>query len=231
MIAESAARLCEAQYCFVYRFEGQLLDFVAHHGLTAEVLEINRRAYPAPPSRRSVAARAVLERSVVQIADVNADRDYALGTMAAVGGYRSAAAVPILRDGLAIGSIAVTRAQAGLLPEQQVALLQTFADQAVIAVENVRLFKELEARTGELTQSVEKLTALGGVSRAVSSTLDVETVLDTIVSRASQLAGAAGCSIFEYDENAEQFELRATYNYDAAFVEALRAVPLRKGEG
>jgi GAF domain-containing protein len=230
-IAESAARLCDAQYCFVYRFEGQLLHFVAHHGLTAEVLEINRRAYPAPPSRRSVAARAVLERSVVQIPDVNADPDYALGAMAEAGGYRSAAAVPILRDGLAIGSIAVTRAQAGLLPERQIELLKTFADQAVIAVENARLFKELQARTGELTQSVEQLTALGEVSRAVSSTLDVETVLDTIVSRASQLAGAAGCSIYEYDEAAEQFELRATHNDDTAFVEALRAVPLRKGEG
>src|SRR5207302_11505972 len=107
----------------------------------------------------------------------------------------------------------------------------TFADQAVIAVENVRLFKELQARTGELTQSVEQLTALGEVSRAVSSTLDVETVLNTIVSRASQMAGAAGCSIYEYDEAAEQFGLRATHNYDAAFVEALRAAPLRKGEG
>jgi len=231
MIAESAARLCDAQYCFVYRFEGQLLHFVAHHGLTAEVLEINRRAYPAPPSRMSVAARAVLERSVVQIPDVNADPDYALGAMAAAGGYRSAAAVPILRDGLAIGSIAVTRAQAGLLPERQIELLKTFADQAVIAVENVRLFKELQARTAELTQSVEKLTALGEVSRAVSSTLDVETVLDTIVSRASQLAGAAGCSIYEYDAATQQFELRATHNDDTEFVEALRAVPLRKGEG
>src|SRR5207247_4563904 len=86
MIAESAARLCEAQYCFVYRFEGQLLHFVAHHGLTAEVLEINRRAYPAPPSRRSLAARAVLERSVVEVADINADPDYALGNRAAAGG-------------------------------------------------------------------------------------------------------------------------------------------------
>jgi signal transduction histidine kinase len=95
----------------------------------------------------------------------------------------------------------------------------------------VRLFKELQARTGELTQSVEKLTALGEVSRAVSSTLDVETVLNTIVSRASQLAGAAGCSIYEYDEAAEQFELRATHNDDTEFVAALRAVPLRKGEG
>src|SRR5207253_11056029 len=99
------------------------------------------------------------------------------------------------------------------------------------AVETVGLFKELQARTGELTQSVERLTALGEVSRAVSSTLDVETVLDTIVSRASQLAGAAGCSIYEYDEAAERFELRAMHNYDAEFVDALLAVPLRKGEG
>jgi signal transduction histidine kinase len=110
-------------------------------------------------------------------------------------------------------------------------LLKTFADQAVIAIENVRPFKELQARTGELTQSVEQLTALGEVSRAVSSTLDVETVLDTIVLRASQLAGAAGCSIYEYDEGAKQFELRATHNDDTEFVEALRAARLRKGEG
>src|SRR5262249_14281850 len=85
MIAESALRLCEAQFCFVYRFDGQLLHFVAHHGLTPDVLEMNRRAFPAPPSRRTAAARAVLERSVVQIPDVNADPDFALGAMAAVG--------------------------------------------------------------------------------------------------------------------------------------------------
>ncbi|HXB04330.1 MAG TPA: ATP-binding protein, partial [Candidatus Angelobacter sp.] len=107
----------------------------------------------------------------------------------------------------------------------------TFADQAVIAIENARLLAELQARTGELTQSVEQLTALGEVSRALSSTLDVETVLNTIVARASQLADAAGCSIYEYDGGGERFELRATHNYDTEFVEALRAVPLRKGEG
>src|SRR6266699_263611 len=169
MIAESAARLCDAQYCFVYRFEGQLLHFVAHHGLTAEVLEINRRAYPAPPSRRSVASRAVLERSVVQIPDVEADPDYALGVMAAAGGYRSAAAVPILRDGVAVGSIAVTRVQTGLLPERQIELLKTFADQAVIAIENVRLFTELGARNRDLTESLEQQTATSEILRAISS--------------------------------------------------------------
>src|SRR5438552_17632910 len=137
----------------------------------------------------------------------------------------------MLREGAPIGVIEVARAAPGPFSDNEIELLPTFADQAVIAVENVRLFKELEARTGELTQSVEQLTALGEVSRAVSLTLDVETVLDTIVSRASQLAGGAGCSIFEYDAAAQQFELRAVHNDDTAFIEALRAVPLRKGEG
>jgi two-component system, NtrC family, sensor kinase len=148
MIAESAARLCEGQFCFVYRFDGQLLHFVAHHSVTPEVLEINRRAYPKPPSRGSVAARAILEQSVVQIPDVNADPDYTLGALAAVCGYRSVIGIPILRDGLPIGAIAIARAQTGLFPKRQVELLKTFADQAVIAIENVRSLKPSDsART------------------------------------------------------------------------------------
>src|SRR5262249_40696069 len=222
MIAESAARLCEAQYCFVYRFDGQLLHFVAHHGLTAEVLEINRRAYPAPPGRRSVAARAVLERSVVQIPDVNADPDYALGDMAAAGGYRSGIAVPIMRDGLPIGSIALTRAQAGLWPDRQIELLKTFADQAVIAIENVRLFDEVQARTRELSQSVEELRALGDVTQAVNSTLDVETVLTTIVAKAVELSGTEAGTIYTFEESRQEFQLRATHGMDEAMIAAIR---------
>jgi hypothetical protein len=119
MIAESAQRLCHAQYCFVYRFDGELLHFVAHYGLTPEVLEMNRRAYPVAPGRKSAAARAVLERKVVQIPDVKADAEFVLGPMAKVGGFGSVVGVPILQDGVPVGSIAVTRIQTGLMPEQQ----------------------------------------------------------------------------------------------------------------
>jgi len=169
MIAESARRLCDGQFCFVYRFDGQLLHFVAHHSLTPEVLEMNRRAYPTPPSRRSAAARAILERGFVQVPDINADPDYVLGAMAVVGEYRSVVAVPIIRDDLAIGSIAVARAQAGLLPDPQVELLKTFADQAAIAIENVRLFEAEQQRARELSESLQQQTATAEVLRIISS--------------------------------------------------------------
>jgi signal transduction histidine kinase len=146
-------------------------------------------------------------------------------------GYRSFLAVPMLRGEAVIGVIRVSRAEPTAFSDSQVALLRTFADQAVIAVENVRLFQELQTRNAELARSVGELSALGEVGRAVSSTLDLDTVLRTVVAHAAQLAGADGCSIYEYDEGAEQFHLRATHNLNAAFVETIRAVPLRKGEG
>ena len=192
MIAESAARLCEAQFCFVYRFDGQLLHFVAHRSLPAEVLEFIRREFPAPPSRRSVPARAILERSFVQIPDVNADPDYALGGMAAVGGYRSAAGVPILRDGLPIGAIVVTRYQAGLLPDRQIELLKTFADQAGIAIENVRLFEAEQQRTRELSEALEQQTATSEVLSVISSSAgELQPVFETMLAKAVELCEAS----------------------------------------
>jgi len=214
MIAESAARLCEAQYCLVYRFEGQLLHFAAHHGLTAEVLEINRSAYPAPPGRTSVAARAVLERRVVQVPDVKADPDYSLDAMSAAGGYRSAAAVPILRDGLPIGSIAVTRARTGLLPDRQIALLETFADQAVIAIENVRLFNETKGAR-------EQQTATADILRVISiSPSDVGPVFETIVASAGRLCGAESAVVYRFEDGAAHFA--AHYNLGPEAIEAYR---------
>jgi signal transduction histidine kinase len=223
--------LCIGLLGALFRFDGEQIHHVAQHNNTPEALEAAHRVYPAPLSRALLPARAILERAVVHIPDVAFDPEFQHQALSRAVGFRSGLYVPMLREGAPIGVIVVNRAEAGPFSEGEIELLKTFADQAVIAVENVRLFTELQARTGELTQSVEKLTALGEVSRALSSTLDVETVLDTIVSRASQLAGGAGCSIYEYDEDAERFELRAMHNYAPEFVEALRAVPLRKGEG
>jgi signal transduction histidine kinase len=253
MIAESAWRLCEAQYCFVYQFDGQLLHFVAHHGLTPEVLKMNRSAYPTPPGRKSAAARAVLERRVVQIPDVKEDSDFALGPMASVGGFGSVVGVPILRDGVPVGSIAVTRVQTGLMPERQIGLLKIFADQAVIAIENTRLFEEVQARTHELQQSleyqtatgevlnvisrsrelarsVEELRALGDVSQAVNSTLELETVLSTIVAKAVQLSTTDAGTIYVFEEASQEFQLRASYGMDQSLVDAVKGHHLRLGD-
>jgi signal transduction histidine kinase/putative methionine-R-sulfoxide reductase with GAF domain len=230
-IVRNAVRLCDGLFSALLQFDGELIHTVAHHNYTPEALEVLHRLFPTRPTRDLWTGRAILDRAVIHIPDVEAEPEYQHQTLSRAIGYRSGLFVPMLREGAPIGVIFVARAEPGPFSNSELDLVKTFADQAVIAVENVRLFKELQARTGELTRSVEKLTALGEVSRAVSSTLDVETVLDTIVSRASQLAGGAGCSIFEYDAAAERFELRATHNYDPDFVEALRGTPLRKGEG
>jgi signal transduction histidine kinase len=139
--------------------------------------------------------------------------------------------IPLMREDKSVGAIAVGRSVAGPFPEKQIALLQTFADQAVIAIENVRLFKELEARTTELTQSVGELQALGEVGQAVSSTLDLETVLSTIVARATQLAGMDGGSIYEYEEVRQEFRLHTAHRLPDELIEALRSRPVPKGEG
>src|SRR6516162_8820767 len=218
MIAESARRLCDGQFCFVYRFDGQLLHFVAHHSLTPEVFEMNRRAWPAPPSRRTAAARAILERGFVQIPDINADPDYVLGAMAEVGKYRSLIAVPIIRGDLAIGSIAVARAQAGLLPDPQVELLKTFADQAAIAIENVRLFEAEQQRTQELSKSLEQQTATSEVLSVISSSPgELEPVFQAILSNATRLCSAKFGILNLYD--GEVFRSVASYNVPPEFAD------------
>jgi GAF domain-containing protein len=227
MIAESAARLCAAQFCFVYRFDGQLLYFVAHHSVTPEMFEINRRAYPQPPSRGSVAARAILEKSVVQIPDVNADADYTLGALAAVGGYRSAIGIPILRDGLPIGAIAIARAQTGLFPKRQVELLKTFADQAVIAIENVRLFEAERQRTRELSEALEQQTATSEVLKVISSSPgELQPVFEAMLENAVELCGAKFGNLWLREGDA--FRICAMHGAPPAYAEYLRRTPVVK---
>ena len=173
--------------------------------------------------------RAVHTRAVVQIPDLLEDPAYVFKSELAIMAVRSILVVPMLRNGEPIGAIAVGRPEHGPFSDKQSELLQTFAEQAVIAIENVRLFQELETRTRELMRSVDRLTALGDVGRAVSSSLDLEQVLTTIVSRAVQLSGMDAGAIYEYDETAEVFHLRATEGLPGEFLES--APLLRKGEG
>jgi signal transduction histidine kinase len=229
-IAANAARLCDAVNGLVIRFDGQLLHLAAHYNVDPERLAAVRQAYPRPPSRGALSGRAILTRAVVHVPDVSKDPEYTLPAATTIG-YRSILAVPMMHEGVARGTILVARDVVAPFSDTHIALIQTFADQAVIAIENVRLLSELQARTEQLTQSVDKLTALGEVSQAVSSTLDVETVLSTIVSRASQLAGADGGSVYEYDEQSEAFHLRATDNLDDEVVVMARRTPVPRSEG
>jgi two-component system, NtrC family, sensor kinase len=231
MIAVRATTLCDAELCIVQRVDGEQLHLAAISGVDPAGVEVARKSFPMAVSTESGAGRAVRTRGVVHLADVLEDPTYALKEQARAMRFRSGLAVPMLREGHVIGVIVVMRTRPGYFTATQVELLKTFAAQAVIAIENVRLLTELQARTGELTRSVEQLTALGDVGRAVSSSLDLDTVLSTIVGRAVQLSGTDGGTIFEYDESAEEFMARATLNPDEGQSALLRAIRLRRGEG
>jgi signal transduction histidine kinase len=229
-IVRNAARLCEASHSNLFRFEGELLAHAASFGFAPVDVEDVRTAFPRRPGREFAVGRAVMEGRAIHIRDVTQDPEYRMPAQS-VRNLRTVLAVPMLREGIAIGAVAIWRAEVQPFSEAQIKLVTTFAAQAVIAIENVRLFHELESRTAQLTRSVDELRALGDVGQAVSSTLDLETVLNTIVSRAAQLAGADGASIHEYDEGAREFHIRAAHNYDPELVESTRAMPIRFGEG
>jgi signal transduction histidine kinase/putative methionine-R-sulfoxide reductase with GAF domain len=146
-------------------------------------------------------------------------------------GHRTILSVPLVRESAAIGVIQLRRAEVNPFSDKQIALLQTFADQAVIAIENVRLFKELEARTAELTRSVEELRALGEVGRAVSGSLDIQSVLTSIVSHAVELSQTDAGTIYEFDEVTQIFVPQASYGMSEELIEALRESQIRIGEG
>jgi signal transduction histidine kinase len=228
-IAKSAAQLCDG-WVAVYRYDGQVLDIVAGHNLRPEIWAAVHQTHPAPPTRAHAAGRAVLDGVLVHVPDVATDPEYDYKPASATG-MRSIVSVPMLRDGKAVGTINVGRGEPRAFSEREIELLKTFADQAVIAIENVRLFQELQSRTQELAQSVEQLRSLSEVSQAVNSTLDVQEVLSTIVKHAMQLSAADGGAIFEADEGGRQFHLRATYGLPPELVEAIRAQPLQAGEG
>ena len=135
-IATSVARLCGARYCVVFRFDGELVHFVAQHGLPPEGIAGNQQNFPMPPGRGSAAARSILSRTVEQIPDVEADPDFAHGSISVTRAVkvRSLLAVPMLKGDVPAGAIVVARPETGFFPERQVELVETLADQAVIAI-------------------------------------------------------------------------------------------------
>ncbi|RUV14012.1 GAF domain-containing protein, partial [Mesorhizobium sp. M7A.T.Ca.TU.009.01.3.1] len=230
MIAQSAARLCEAQFCFVYRFDGELLHFVAHHGITEESVEIVRNTFPVAPTRGSAAERAILYLEVAQIPDLTLDSEFTHRAAAAFSGLRSAVAVPMLRDGLPIGCIAVGRAETGFLAAKQVELLKTFADQAVIAIENVRLFDEVKARTAELSESLQQQTATADVLKVISrSTFDLQNVLDTLAESAAHLCDADIADFYRLVDDG--FQWTTTFSRDPEAAPAHAKIMRQPGRG
>ncbi len=149
-IAERAMTLCEARIGGVTQFDGEWLHLVAYHGVTQEASDVMRAAFPMLPGRDAITARAIAERAPVQIADVLADPEYGQKEAAQRAGFRSNLAVPMVQDGQVVGSIVVCREQVGAFSDKEVKLLQTFADQAVIAVQNVRLFNEIRDKSRQL---------------------------------------------------------------------------------
>ena len=196
-IAESAVRLCKGQFSFVLRFDNDVLRFGASHGLTPEGLEAFRRELPRPADEGTASGRAILQRAIIQIPDVLADPVYGVLRFAQSVTYRSLVSVPMLRDEDPIGAITVGRAQVGMFSEALIALLKTFADQAVIAIENVRLFEAEQQRTRELTESLEQQTATADVLKVISSSPgELEPVFQAMLENATRICEAKVGNLF-----------------------------------
>jgi signal transduction histidine kinase/CheY-like chemotaxis protein/HAMP domain-containing protein len=222
----NATRLCEAEFGNLWLREGDIFRAVAMHGLNIEWLErapvMDPRDHPAVPL-----ARLARTKEVVHVTDFSADqayieRDPRIVALVESAGARSLLAVPMLKEGELIGAIAIYRQEVRPFTEKQIDLVSNFASQAVIAIENVRLLTELRARTDELGQSVEELRALGEVTQAVNSTLDLQTVLSTIVSKAVQLSDTDAGSIYVHDEAQQEFQLQANYGMSDDLIAALK---------
>ena len=222
-LVESAQRVCEADSAFIFRRQDAGYRLAASHGFSSEYREY-MRSFIIEQGRNTLVGRTALECATVHIPDVLADLEYTWAESIRRGGFRTMLGVPLLREGNPIGVIALTRFSVRPFSEKQIELVTTFADQAVIAIENVRLFEEVQARNRDLT-------ALGEVGRAVSSTLDLKVVLKTIVDRAVHLSGTDAGSLFYYRKQADRFELGETTGLDEEVIARLRKLDISASEG
>src|SRR6516162_8285501 len=230
-IVETAARLCDADQAAIYRRDGEAALLALNFGFPAEyeaaVAAVG--AFPLGPTRPETPLRAMLEGHPVHVHDVAAVPGYSELAIR-LGKVRTSLGVPLMREGRAIGSILLARQRVEPFTDRQIELVSAFADQAVIAIENARLLGELQARTDELTRSVGELQALEEVLRAVNSSLDLDTVLATIISRAAQLSRADEGTIYEFDETEEVFVPKSAFGMSAERVAGLRERRVRLGE-
>jgi GAF domain-containing protein/CheY-like chemotaxis protein len=219
-LVESAARLCEADMASINRQKGENYQQVASYGYSREFNEFMGR-HPIPPGRGSIAGRTVAEGKAVQVLDVLADAEYQFAEGAKVGGTRTMLGVPLLREGNPIGVIVLSRTSVRQFTDKQIELVQTFADQAVIAIENVRLFDEVQARTRELSESLEQQTATAEILGVISNSLsDTQPVFDAIVESGLKLFPGAAVIVALAD--GDKVDAAAIAAPDPAGVEAIR---------
>jgi len=220
-IAASALRLCDAKLCTVFRFDGELIHLVGSRHVSEEGAAAYRDAYPSRPGRQSGTHRAILTRAIVHIPDIREDPEYELRALARANDYGCVLSVPMLRDGQPVGAITTGREAARPFTKEQIELVRTFADQAVIAIENVRLFTETK-------EALEQQTAIAEILRVISSSpTDVQPVLDAIAERAVYLSGAMFGRVMRRE--GDQIHVAAQYNYPGEERDrAAREFPVRR---
>src|SRR5262245_12647129 len=218
-IVRSAVALCGGLFANVFRFDGELLHWVASHNVGASYVDMIREKYPMRPDSSQVAGRVLLTKSVVRLEDALVDSDYDQRFPRAMG-WRRLIGVPMLREGAPIGVIVVGWAEAGPVPKAQEELLKTFADQAVIAIENVRLFEAERQRTRELSESLEQQTATSQVLQVISSSSgELQPVFQAMLENAVRICGAKFGNLWLREGDA--FRIGATHGAPAAFAEYL----------
>ncbi|MGP0083126.1 MAG: GAF domain-containing protein [Steroidobacteraceae bacterium] len=224
---ENATRICDAKFGNIHRWDGDALHLVATHNTPTGFAEF-RRSSPIRSGPKNVVGRTIATKTAVHVADLAAEqayveqRDPSYVAAVELGGVRTFLAVPMLKENDLIGMFTLYRQEVRPFTDKQIELVTSFAAQAVIAIENARLLSALRQRTDELGRSVQELRALGEVSQAVNSTLDLETVLSTIVAKAVQLSDTEAGAIYVFDDAQQEFHLHATYGMDQELIDALR---------